>query len=241
MNPSEIQARVREAGGQLIVLPDRSLRCEGVPTELIPEIKRLQFALVAILLGECDPLPRPQVDSQAVKSLCQRCLHTRKEHCRKGTVHLRGDLHSFVCTTSHCDVTRCFCHEFEKAPVLSFSAPMDGVQPGSQRILLENDNDRGESSYAVTASAPWVNVSPATGVTPTSVRVDVNQAGLKAGNYTSTLSIASVAGDGSMQPEGAVIVKLRVITLEDGKATQPEMSQQELFPPSGKETESHPS
>jgi hypothetical protein len=50
MTVSELLDAIEDHRGQLTVLPDRSLRCHGVPVHLRDELVRLQWVVVAITL-----------------------------------------------------------------------------------------------------------------------------------------------------------------------------------------------
>jgi len=63
--PSELLDRIHAAGGDVRLLPDRSLRCENVPADLVSEIQRhaANDVLQSVLSGECfrpKPVPEPE-------------------------------------------------------------------------------------------------------------------------------------------------------------------------------------
>jgi hypothetical protein len=71
---------------------------------------------------------------------------------------------------------------------------MFGVEPGgsaaSQNVALSM-SDGSAAAFSVTDDAPWLSVSPVSGTTPRQLSVAVNAAGLAAGTYGATVTIAS--------------------------------------------------
>jgi hypothetical protein len=96
MNASELLDEIEDAGGQLQVLPDRGLRCHGVPAHLRDELVRLQSVVVAILLGECESHPVLPMDKKKLKRLIQ----TIEVHGG----HFRRTAHFFECELADEDV-----------------------------------------------------------------------------------------------------------------------------------------
>jgi ribosomal protein L32 len=102
MNPSELLDEIEDAGGQLEVLPDRGLRCHGVPAHLRDELVRLQSVVVAILLGECESHPVVPMDKKKLKKLIQ----TIEAHggSFRLTSHAPGRMPFFECELADEDV-----------------------------------------------------------------------------------------------------------------------------------------
>ena len=79
---------------------------------------------------------------------------------------------------------------------LSFTAQAGGTSPPAQSVSVSGGT---ALSYTTSSSATWLSASPASGATPGSVSVSANPAGLVAGTYTGTVSIAAVAAGNSPQ------------------------------------------
>ncbi len=73
---------------------------------------------------------------------------------------------------------------------LSFSGVEAGAQPATKTLAVAND---GGGSLAFTASddAPWLSVTPGSGSAPQTLTVTANTAGLTAGTYTGTVTVAA--------------------------------------------------
>ena len=90
---------------------------------------------------------------------------------------------------------------------LAFNYLMGGAAPPVQSISISSNGS--PLSYTATASGgSWLAVSPASGTTPASLGVSINTAGLTAGSYTGSVSIASAGAANSPQ---TVPVTLTVI------------------------------
>jgi hypothetical protein len=61
--------RIESHGGQLTLLPDRTLRCRNIAPHLRAELQRLQFVVTAILMGECEPRPRVVMNTKELRKL----------------------------------------------------------------------------------------------------------------------------------------------------------------------------
>jgi hypothetical protein len=75
---------------------------------------------------------------------------------------------------------------------LSFSTAPGGMLPAPQSITFWKGGDR-TKSYTVSATSPWVTVTPTSGTLSTEqdqVTVSVDPSGLSGGNYTSSVVIA---------------------------------------------------
>jgi uncharacterized protein (TIGR03437 family) len=90
---------------------------------------------------------------------------------------------------------------------LSFSGSL-GSSPAAQSLAISGSEDglSWTASASTSSGGNWLNLSATSGVTPSSVTVSVNTAGLAAGTYTGTITI-SAAGVASQ----AVAVTLAVI------------------------------
>ena len=72
MSAGELLDEIEAAGGSLAVLPDRGLDCHNITPCLRDELVRLQFVIVAILLGECEPRPFQLIDKKKLKKLVKQ-------------------------------------------------------------------------------------------------------------------------------------------------------------------------
>ncbi|SRR5579875_663668 len=75
---------------------------------------------------------------------------------------------------------------------LSFTASVGGAAQ-SQTVTLTSTGGQIPFTASVPTTLPWLSVSPTSGSTPTSVTITANPAGLTAGNYQGTVSLASAA------------------------------------------------
>lgn len=76
---------------------------------------------------------------------------------------------------------------------LTFAATQGGAPPAAQTVSITNGGG-GSLSWTATADQPWISVSPATGIAPSTPSVTVSSAGLAPGSYSGTVTIAAVGG-----------------------------------------------
>ncbi len=75
----------------------------------------------------------------------------------------------------------------------------DGCAPPSQKITNPNTNC---ATWSVTATAPWLSVSPCEGYTPSSVTVSINKDGLTGyGIYTTPITVTSTMTNYTNNPK----------------------------------------
>ena len=81
---------------------------------------------------------------------------------------------------------------------LTFNAPVNGAAPASQPVSVTSSG--AAANYTVTASSSgnWLSAT-ASGTTPGTISVSVNQANLAAGQYTGTLTVTSPTATNSPQ------------------------------------------
>lgn len=94
---------------------------------------------------------------------------------------------------------------------LSFTYAAGGATSGSQNLAVTSTGTALNFTAAASGGA-WLSVSPATGSTPATVKVNVNASGMTAGTYTGSISLTSTGASNSPQ---TVPVKL-VITSSTG-------------------------
>ncbi len=83
------------------------------------------------------------------------------------------------------------------APVsLTFSAQIGADSPSSKSLSITNTNG-GQMSWSVVCSSSWLSCSPDSGLSPGYVSVNVNTAGLPAGQYSSSIQVDSQSADNS--------------------------------------------
>jgi uncharacterized protein (TIGR03437 family) len=73
---------------------------------------------------------------------------------------------------------------------LQFTFTIGGQNPAGQAIQVANTGG-GSLSWSATAGAPWLNVSPASGIAPAVVTVAVGPSNLGAGTYKGTVQITA--------------------------------------------------
>ncbi|MFB3814850.1 MAG: beta strand repeat-containing protein [Terriglobales bacterium] len=78
---------------------------------------------------------------------------------------------------------------------LAFSYQIGGANPAAQNVSVSSSG--AAINYTVSKSAAWLTTSPASGSTPGTVAVSVNPAGLAAGSYSGTVTIASTGAANS--------------------------------------------
>jgi glucose/arabinose dehydrogenase len=79
---------------------------------------------------------------------------------------------------------------------LTFSATVGGSAPPSQPVAVSNTG-AGTLSWTTSDDQPWLSASPAGGTNAGTVNVSVNPAGLSAGTYTGTVTVAAAGASGS--------------------------------------------
>jgi uncharacterized protein (TIGR03437 family) len=89
---------------------------------------------------------------------------------------------------------------------VTFSAIVGQAAPPSQKVTVSSTGGGSQFTVTVPADAKWLTVTPATGTTPADLTFTANAAGLTAGQYKTTVSIASSA---ALQP-ATVSVTLNV-------------------------------
>lgn len=90
---------------------------------------------------------------------------------------------------------------------LSFTFAVGQTEPAAQNVNV-NDPGCGEMNFEVEASEPWLLVTPPTGTTSTALSVDIDTAGLAAGEYGAVITIRQT---GVEPPELILVpVKLKV-------------------------------
>jgi Viral BACON domain len=75
-------------------------------------------------------------------------------------------------------------------PSLSFSGAADGQSPPTQALTVDQLGT-GRLTWTARTDAPWLSVSPASDTAPAVAWVAVTAAGLAAGTYTGTITLAS--------------------------------------------------
>src|SRR5947207_14726770 len=101
MNVSQLLDEIEASGGQLTVLPERSLQCRNIAPRLRSELERLSFAVIAILLGECEA-------AVAVPKAAK--IITRSEKRKKRLI-------CEICKTGQGCRTRSGVHEWQPCPL----------------------------------------------------------------------------------------------------------------------------
>ncbi len=83
---------------------------------------------------------------------------------------------------------------------LSFEQPMGGAAPAAKTLQISTSGaSLSFSATATTQVGNWLTVSPASGVTPGTVSVSVNGAGLSVGTYNGSVTIVAVGAANSPQ------------------------------------------
>lgn len=84
---------------------------------------------------------------------------------------------------------------------LSFTAQAGGVAPSEQFVTAGSSNGT-PIGYSLSASSTegWLSVKPATGTTPSSIRISANPAGLSPGTYSGTIIVDSSVASNSPIP-----------------------------------------
>jgi BACON domain-containing protein len=81
---------------------------------------------------------------------------------------------------------------------LTFSATSGGTDPSPQTVVLSNNRSR-ERTWAATANAPWITITPSSGGITTEndiVSVSTTAAGLAAGSYSANVTITETRQSG---------------------------------------------
>jgi hypothetical protein len=89
---------------------------------------------------------------------------------------------------------------------LTFAAGVGTGQSAPQVLAIRNDGD-GDLTWSATADRPWIQLVSTTGTAPSNAEVNINPAGLVAGNYQGTITIT---GNGANSPQ-TVTVNLAVL------------------------------
>jgi glucose/arabinose dehydrogenase len=79
---------------------------------------------------------------------------------------------------------------------LSFTATAGGANPASQSVSVSNTGG-GSLSFTASDDATWLSVSPASGSAPATLTASANVAGLSAGTYNGTITVAASGASGS--------------------------------------------
>ncbi len=79
------------------------------------------------------------------------------------------------------------------ASSLSFTANYQGSSPPAQTVQITGAG--GDLAWTAVSSAPWLTVSPASGLTPGSLQVSVNPAGMPGGVSNGTISVVSLGSN----------------------------------------------
>jgi hypothetical protein len=84
---------------------------------------------------------------------------------------------------------------------LSFTAQAGGTAPAAQSITTSSSNGTA-LSYSLSASSTegWLSVKPTTGISPKSISISANPAGLSAGTYSGTVIVDSPVASNSPIP-----------------------------------------
>lgn len=81
--------------------------------------------------------------------------------------------------------------------MLTFSYTIGGPIPTSQPLTADcidlDTNQPSPITVSTADSAPWLSVSPVSGLTPLTMQVTVNPTGLAAGTYTATITVPSTS------------------------------------------------
>jgi len=83
------------------------------------------------------------------------------------------------------------------ASTLNFSGPENGSSPASQSFNITNTGSSDVITWSATSSTSWITLSAASGSTPSSVSVTVDQTGLIPGNYAGTITVSSAEASNS--------------------------------------------
>ncbi len=82
---------------------------------------------------------------------------------------------------------------------LNFTYSTGSSAPAAQNVALATSGNAPTVAWSSTTTAPWVHVSPATGVTPATLAVSVDPTGLAPGSYTGSVALSSLATTNSPQ------------------------------------------
>src|SRR5262249_52814221 len=78
---------------------------------------------------------------------------------------------------------------------LTFSSQAGSSAPMSQIVTLGSGGQM--SSFTAAGSAPWLQAGPVSGMTPATLTVSVNPAGLAAGSYQGSINVAATGAGAS--------------------------------------------
>ncbi|KAA6458658.1 hypothetical protein DYQ86_19075 [Acidobacteria bacterium AB60] len=95
---------------------------------------------------------------------------------------------------------------------MTFTAQAGGKPPAGQTIAMVSTGDKLGFKVSTGTSASWLSATPNDGATPGSITVSVNPAGLAAGTYNSSVSIA--ASDAGNSPR---VVPVTLVVTAAGK------------------------
>jgi outer membrane protein assembly factor BamB len=93
---------------------------------------------------------------------------------------------------------------------LSFTGLVDGPQPAAQSVTVANAGS-GILDWTALPSAPWITVTPSSGVGSGTIVVSASSAGLAAATYTGSVTISAAGAQGSP----AVVSVRLVVTAPD--------------------------
>jgi uncharacterized protein (TIGR03437 family) len=91
---------------------------------------------------------------------------------------------------------------------LQFTAPLGGTAP-NQSIQITNSASgtlNWTATAAVTSGAGWLSLSPSSGTAPSTLTVSVAPAGLAAGTYTGTISVAAAGASNTPASIGVTLI-----------------------------------
>jgi hypothetical protein len=81
---------------------------------------------------------------------------------------------------------------------LTFSGTLQGANPAPQSVQIGNTTS-GALAWTAVSTAPWLSVSPASGVTPATLQVSTNTSQLAGGTYTGSIRVTSLSAPNSPQ------------------------------------------
>lgn len=82
---------------------------------------------------------------------------------------------------------------------LTFTKQLNAANPASQSISVSNSQAGSTLTWSVSASQPWITVTPTSGTNNGTINVTVNGTGLTVGAHTGLLTITAVGATGSPQ------------------------------------------
>jgi hypothetical protein len=87
---------------------------------------------------------------------------------------------------------------------ISFSAVTGGSDPSAKQATVSNTGG-GTLTWTATTNAPWLTVTPSSGVGAATVNVVASIAGLTAGSYSATVTVTAAGVQGSPQTVGVTL------------------------------------